>query len=232
MIESRFLRIVYAVVITIGMTSIAEAAPVLTNGSLTGSTGVDTTAPGWTISNATPDLVDATGPTNNTGVNWTLSPDGGTFQRGNGHHTDPESFSESFEQTVSGFINGSSYTLEFYQTNLGFYNARFEDWFNRDGHWGLYVDDVLVGQSTTIGGPTNFDDPIVWLADSITFTATGSIQTLRLEAFTDDASGIAYMGIDGLQLADASAVPIPAAAWLFGSGLLGLIGISRHKKTA
>jgi hypothetical protein len=28
-----------------------------------------------------------------------------------------------------------------------------------------------------------------------------------------------------------SAVPIPAAVWLFGSGLLGLIGVSRHKKT-
>ncbi len=27
-------------------------------------------------------------------------------------------------------------------------------------------------------------------------------------------------------------VPIPAAAWLFGSGLLGLIGISRRKKAA
>ena len=29
-----------------------------------------------------------------------------------------------------------------------------------------------------------------------------------------------------------SAVPIPAAAWLFGSGLLGLVGVSRRKKAA
>ncbi|WP_424206737.1 VPLPA-CTERM sorting domain-containing protein [Sulfuricaulis sp.] len=27
-------------------------------------------------------------------------------------------------------------------------------------------------------------------------------------------------------------VPIPAAAWLFGSGLLGLIGVAQRKKTA
>lgn len=27
-------------------------------------------------------------------------------------------------------------------------------------------------------------------------------------------------------------VPLPAAVWLFGSGLLGLIGIAKHKKTA
>lgn len=31
---------------------------------------------------------------------------------------------------------------------------------------------------------------------------------------------------------DVSAVPVPAAVWLFGSGLLGLIGISRRKKAA
>ena len=27
-----------------------------------------------------------------------------------------------------------------------------------------------------------------------------------------------------------SSVPVPAAAWLFGSGLLGLVGIARRKK--
>jgi hypothetical protein len=29
-----------------------------------------------------------------------------------------------------------------------------------------------------------------------------------------------------------AAVPIPAAVWLFGSGLLGLVGIARRKKTS
>jgi len=32
--------------------------------------------------------------------------------------------------------------------------------------------------------------------------------------------------------ADVAAVPLPPAAWLFGSGLLGLIGVARRKKTA
>lgn len=32
--------------------------------------------------------------------------------------------------------------------------------------------------------------------------------------------------------ADVSAVPVPAAAWLFGSGLIGLVGMARRKKTA
>ena len=29
---------------------------------------------------------------------------------------------------------------------------------------------------------------------------------------------------------DVSAVPVPAAVWLFGSGLTGLIGVARRKK--
>jgi len=28
------------------------------------------------------------------------------------------------------------------------------------------------------------------------------------------------------------AVPVPAAVWLFGSGLLGLVGVARRKKAA
>ena len=33
-----------------------------------------------------------------------------------------------------------------------------------------------------------------------------------------------------LAIADTSVIPIPAAAWLFVSGLLGLVGMARHKK--
>ena len=29
---------------------------------------------------------------------------------------------------------------------------------------------------------------------------------------------------------EVSSVPVPAAVWLFGSGLLGLIGVARRKK--
>jgi hypothetical protein len=33
-------------------------------------------------------------------------------------------------------------------------------------------------------------------------------------------------------LVGVSAIPVPAAAWLFGSGLLGLIGVARRKRAA
>jgi hypothetical protein len=36
---------------------------------------------------------------------------------------------------------------------------------------------------------------------------------------------------DGFETSiDVNSVPIPAAVWLFGSGLLGLIGVARRKK--
>lgn len=41
-----------------------------------------------------------------------------------------------------------------------------------------------------------------------------------------DASGVFY---DNLEFAPA--VPVPAAVWLFGSGLLGLVGVARRKKS-
>ena len=35
---------------------------------------------------------------------------------------------------------------------------------------------------------------------------------------------------DNLNFAEVSAVPVPAAVWLFGSGLLGLVGVARRRK--
>ena len=46
-------------------------------------------------------------------------------------------------------------------------------------------------------------------------------------AFWGETSAIA-----GLQIQEVTAVPIPPAVWLFGSGLLGLVGLARRKKAA
>lgn len=37
-------------------------------------------------------------------------------------------------------------------------------------------------------------------------------------------------GMGSALVRDASVVPVPAAAWLFGSGLIGLVGLARRKK--
>ena len=57
--------------------------------------------------------------------------------------------------------------------------------------------------------PLNFEDVLI----------------LQLTVLPGDAD---FVKIDNI----ATTVPVPAAVWLFGSGLLGLIGIARRKKTA
>ena len=46
----------------------------------------------------------------------------------------------------------------------------------------------------------------------------------------DDVGNLYFVAEDQLSIVKLSAIPIPAAIWLFGSGLIGLIGIARRKK--
>jgi hypothetical protein len=64
---------------------------------------------------------------------------------------------------------------------------------------------------------------------SFTFAHTGS--SLMLNFGANGLQGIAdeSWGLDNVKV-QVSAVPIPAAVWLFGSGLLGLVGVARRKR--
>ena len=48
--------------------------------------------------------------------------------------------------------------------------------------------------------------------------------------FPDSFTVSSFFGSWAVHSGDVSAIPVPAAVWLFGSGLLGLIGIARRKK--
>ena len=68
-----------------------------------------------------------------------------------------------------------------------------------------------------------------------TGVASGVWQSTGLgwDADTLDASNVSIDSTDpawGSLLVQTTAVPVPAAVWLFGSGLLGLVGIARRKK--
>lgn len=60
----------------------------------------------------------------------------------------------------------------------------------------------------------------------------GGITSVTVNGQEIPFSLISQSGHDWMQSSIPSAIPVPAAAWLFGSGLLGLIGISRRKKAA
>ena len=69
----------------------------------------------------------------------------------------------------------------------------------------------------------------VGVQDTATAGITGTIEfTLSATPHTLDVTP--YFGT--VKSATFSAVPIPGAAWLFGSGLLGLIGMARRMKAA
>ena len=112
--------------------------------------------------------------------------------------------------------------------------------------FGLQVGDTLSGNQMSRGGVVVIPDlgsatPYADLLDYTNFpdftpqgpapmAATSSSLGLTdgpfvgLRVLIDIGSG------NSMTVASISTVPIPAAAWLFGSGLLGLVGIARRKK--
>lgn len=68
---------------------------------------------------------------------------------------------------------------------------------------------------------------------SVALTAFTTLSnTGKLEVTLEADDGIFYFNEARLQAHDVSTVPVPAAIWLFGSGLLGLAGVARARKKA
>ncbi len=79
--------------------------------------------------------------------------------------------------------------------------------------------------SPTLAGPTHSFTPF----EGISYLAIGASPGQDIGNLGPiEALGKAQFYIDGINV---SAVPVPAAVWLFGSGLIGLVGIARHNKS-
>ena len=102
----------------------------------------------------------------------------------------------------------------------------FAEFFSEVSGGGVSKAEILGGAPLAIN-----PDPNVWT--SFTFTGTtgpdvGGGVTLQLGATNGPAAGT-FMVYDNI-IIDVTAVPVPAAVWLFGSGLLGLVGVARRRK--
>ena len=80
---------------------------------------------------------------------------------------------------------------------------------------GTFTDLLVTRTSAT--SPFSFEANLTYLTGSLKGGLTGG----RLEGIGDTVNLGAKLG--------PVVVPVPAAAWLFGSGLIGLIGIARRK---
>jgi len=112
--------------------------------------------------------------------------------------------------------------------------------FSQDANPGNLPGGNLVGFTTTAGFLADSDAPVqpngVNPGESlgITFNLINNLTyadtIIALQSGTDLRIGIHVQGFgDGGSESFVNTVPVPAAVWLFGSGLLGLVGIARRK---
>jgi len=86
----------------------------------------------------------------------------------------------------------------------------------------------ISGFPTEVTNSPSFTVPlgVLQAGNSYYFRAeAGDFNTLDLDGVDDlENKSLRFVGVN--------IVPVPAAVWLFGSGLLGLIGIARRKEAA
>ena len=96
----------------------------------------------------------------------------------------------------------------------------------------VFIDLTAVGAQTNWSGQANID--ILNSFESVVKHARVTMQN-NMAAFTGETNSWAwiekkFVDQDFGVVIDVSEIPVPAAIWLFGSGLLGLIGLARRRK--
>jgi hypothetical protein len=92
---------------------------------------------------------------------------------------------------------------------------------------------LLTGNLTAFGFPDLGGDPLEFLFDVTggdaagLYGAIGGILLTGGTGFTGDFT-VDFLG-DGSAVSNVAPVPLPAAVWLFGAGLLGLVGVGRNR---
>jgi len=135
------------------------------------------------------------------------------------------------EWDATGLFNAIDYGLQagdkLSGTNL--YRDSNEDGFWDSNEWVANINsatpysDIL--QTSIFGYDSSWDQgpaPMAATANSLGLDETTPFYGIR--GYIDIGSG------NSMYVTSVSAVPVPAAIWLFGSGLIGLIGLARRKK--
>jgi hypothetical protein len=95
----------------------------------------------------------------------------------------------------------------------------------------LRLDNVWTQIWTQEGDTGNADTALSTIAPPAISFALASLDGIRLSV--DPVLDFGYLSVDSTQFSfSASAVPVPAAIWLFGTALIGLVGFGKRRKVA
>jgi len=157
--------------------------------------------------------------------------DGTLYTASNSLYTIDISTGQATEIGRGGYSYTSSGDLAFVDGNLLLSDLEGDDSLvnvNASNGEGSLIGDIGFENVFGLASPNGVDLFGVSRFEVISIDPTTGVGTSIL-----DYSGSGLVdGYGAAFITEAALVPIPAAVWLFGSGLLGLVGIARRKKTA
>lgn len=201
--------------VAFGLTINGDIEGTLSYVTYSGDDGV-LSSPGGTTWNSIPHLVDTSnlldefGNATGIGVTWS-STDFGPATDPSATNDLQDSGTWGYGFDITGLQSGGTYDLAIYaMQNAG--GCVTDASGTNCGFW-------TIGGAPTYALPGVEGQDYALFTDLAPFDLGGGVMGIRLDNF-DGA-------VSGFQLA---AIPLPAALWLFGSGLIGLIGIAKRKK--
>lgn len=187
------------------------------------------------------------GGSNNVDMTWD-----GTAFTSNSDYTGPGGASNMTLSSPDAFFgqNWTAHSIQVFAPGTYTFDATTGGGVSETGTLSMSVDSNQLGAHMLFdwGSNANIDVVVVWDFNS-PFTGdqtlTGS-QIWDVASMDDDGDGVNGVGmpaggpfagfnanfnLNGVSVST-SPVPVPAAVWLFGSGLLGLVGVARRRKAA
>lgn len=130
-----------------------------------------------------------------------------------------DTLSWSFNITDDGYVPGISDPITSAYVDLTLLDDKYDPWHYRYEYAKLFIGDQYVDYWEVDSGTSSFQ-----VESLVTLTDLGTLDVTLKAVYGD------FVFQRSELTAYANPVPVPAAVWLFGSGLLALVGASKHKQ--